>query len=167
MNAERRVRSIKKEGTMIYWIRRIAMIFACLTFFVIFFTNAGLGSPFSPEVLFAAAAKALIGAALFWLAGFIVSDILFKGVITDIETGKEDLIEGGLVQRVHLYKENSAPGGLELPYATTAAVKKSLEAKKDEPEKPVLLPHMKAPENAAKNEKEANKGNKAPPRSKA
>src|SRR5574344_1712243 len=54
---------------------------------------------------------------LFWFTGFILGDIFFKAVLTDIdEKDTNDLLEGGLVQRIHTEKEKHVPGGPEFPF---------------------------------------------------
>jgi hypothetical protein len=74
-----------------------------------------------------------------------VSDILLKGIVTSITTSKEDTTEGGLLQRLHEYNENTAPGGAELPFSVSNESRKKMEAKKVEEPQKILRPIDKMP----------------------
>jgi hypothetical protein len=86
---------------MIYWIKRIARIIAFLSFFVIFFSGIDPGDPFNTTSALLAFLKAFCGGALFWLTGFIISDIILKGAVEDIPHEAVEPLEGGLIQRIH------------------------------------------------------------------
>ena len=101
---------------MVFWIKRFATILGLLTFFVVLITNVNYSDPLNVETLLPALIKAFVGATLFWLAGIIVGDILIKNVITDIDTVKDDLIDGGILQRVYDQKVKLTPGGQNMPF---------------------------------------------------
>jgi len=105
---------------MLFWIKKFAAIVGMTAFFVLFvMTIAGYGD-FSWEAVTWALIRALTGAALFWVVGIVVADILFKGIISDMESDRNCLVEGGLVQQVHMIKEKYTPGGADLPFSGMA-----------------------------------------------
>lgn len=91
---------------MVYWIRRISKLLAFAVFFLIFFNGISYEDPFNSTFLMPAFVKAIIGAALFWVAGFIVSDIILKGIIEDIPKEDLDILEGGIIQRMKQYGDS-------------------------------------------------------------
>jgi hypothetical protein len=101
---------------MIYWIKKCASILGIAAFFVLLFTGIVSSGQFSWECFVPACARAFGGAALLWVLGIVVADILVKGIITDIEVDKECLVEGGLLQQVHAVREKNVPGGPEMPF---------------------------------------------------
>lgn len=105
---------------MKFWISKGAFILGVSVFFVILILNLAGFDPFNPEHLIPAIFKAIFGGALFWFTGFILGDIVLKGVLADFDTeDKNNLLEGGLVQRIHTEKERFVPGGPELPFTET------------------------------------------------
>jgi hypothetical protein len=94
---------------MAFWIKRAARIIGAVTFFVVFFIGLDPARPFDPQIVAVAFFKGVLGAILFWFAGFILGDIVFKGLVTDVVTGESDAIEGGLLQRIHEEKIRSDP----------------------------------------------------------
>jgi len=100
-----------------YWIKKGAFFLGVMVFFIILLTSMIGLDPMNPMHLVPAIIKAVFGGALFWFTGFILGDIVFKGVLSDIdENDKNNLLEGGLVQRIHSEKERFVPGGPELPF---------------------------------------------------
>lgn len=92
------------------------MILGCTVFFAILFISLATSiDPFGIESIAIAIIKALIGGGLFWFAGYILGDIFFKGVLTDIEIDKINYLDGGLVQRITKKHEDAQPGGPEMP----------------------------------------------------
>lgn len=86
-------------------------------FFLILIINMVGLDFFNPVYLVPALIKAFFGGALFWFTGFILGDIVFKGVLADFDIkDKNNLLEGGLVQRIHAENEKNVPGGQELPF---------------------------------------------------
>lgn len=101
---------------MIYWIRKAAMLLGYTVFFgVLFLSLASSANPFDFGTLIMCIIKALIGGGLFWFAGYILGDIMFKGVLTDIEMDKASMLEGGLIQRINEKHEDALPGGADMP----------------------------------------------------
>lgn len=101
---------------MIYWIRKTAMLLGYTVFFgVLFFNLSSRADPFNFGTLILCIIKALIGGGLFWFAGYILGDIMFKGVLTDLETEDSSMLEGGLIQRINEKNENALPGGTDMP----------------------------------------------------
>lgn len=95
---------------MVYWIKKIARISGLCVFFLIFIYCIDYKDPYSAQNAIIAALKAGLGAGLFWFLGFIIGDIIIKGIFIDLPTNKDDMIEGGLVQRLYTYQERSKPG---------------------------------------------------------
>lgn len=101
---------------MIYWIRKAAMLLGYTVFFgVLFLSLASSDNPFDFGSLIMCIIKALIGGGLFWFTGYILGDIIFKGVLTDLEVEKNNLLEGGLIQRINEKNEDALPGGPDMP----------------------------------------------------
>jgi hypothetical protein len=113
--------------SMIFWIRRSAMILSVTCFFIVLFISINPADPLNLYVLVPALAKAFFSAALFWFAGYVAGDILFKGLLTDITSSNDDLFEGGIVQRVHEQKKQMEPGGSEMPFEGTVTNERSSE----------------------------------------
>jgi hypothetical protein len=101
---------------MQFWIKRVAFILATGVFFALLLSGIAAGRSFTLETLLPALARAAGGAALFWLIGAVVADIAIKGIVADMVTGTEDMIEGGLAQRIYSVKERAVPGGPDLPF---------------------------------------------------
>lgn len=105
------------EG-MIYWIKRGARIFGGGVFFIVF-----IGMLLRPDALvlphlLTAFGYALVSGGTAWFIGIVISDIIVKGVLTDIgDLGIPALIEGGLMQRLQDMQEQLVPGGSELPFS--------------------------------------------------
>ena len=96
---------------MMYWIKRIARQLELLTFFTVFASGIDPADPFNAQIAIWACAKGCVGALLFWLLGFIIADIVIKGLVTDIRTDENDTMEGGLLQRLHDVQSNVARPG--------------------------------------------------------
>ncbi len=86
---------------MICWIKRIARILGILSFFIAFFMGIDPYDPFDVRTALNAVIKGFAGALLFWMMGFIVADIIIKGIMMSVPTEASDAIEGGLLQRLH------------------------------------------------------------------
>ncbi len=97
---------------MMYWIKRMARMLGMLTFFVVFFLGIDPEDPFNANVAAIAFFKGLAGAFLFWLLGFIIADIVVKGLVTDVPTDDNDTVEGGLLQRIHNVQSSLTPGAV-------------------------------------------------------
>jgi hypothetical protein len=110
---------------MVYWIRKCAALLGSTVFFILFFLCLAVGQAFSLHAVSTALVRALVGASLAWVAGIVIADIFLKGVLGDLDGGREALLEGGLVQRLQTMKSSSSPGGSDMPLgATTVAEKK-------------------------------------------
>jgi hypothetical protein len=94
---------------MVFWIKKTARILSIVAFFVVFFIGLDPAQPFDPQVVSLALLKGFLGAVLFWFAGFILGDIVFKGLVSGIDTSQSDAIDGGLIQRIHDEKERINP----------------------------------------------------------
>jgi hypothetical protein len=97
---------------MVHWIKRMARILAVLTFLIVFVTGLDPSQPLDPHIVTIAFFKGFLGAVLFWFAGFILGDIVLKGLITAIPTQEDDAIDGGLIQRVYNEQKRSTPAAL-------------------------------------------------------
>jgi len=101
---------------MIYWIKKAAMLLGYTVFFgVLFISLASSDDPFDFGSLIMCIIKALVGGGLFWFTGYILGDIIFKGVLTDLEVEKTGMLEGGLIQRINEKNEDALPGGPDMP----------------------------------------------------
>ena len=114
---------------MVFWIKRTARILSIITFFVVFFIGLDPAQPFDPQILALAALKGFCGAVLFWFAGFVLGDIVFKSIVSGVETTPSDKIEGGFIQRIHDEKSRMHPdtarGGTPATATKKKAVKKT------------------------------------------
>lgn len=88
---------------MRFWINRIARLLAFFVFFIVLFNGISYEDPFDMVFLMPSLIKAIIGAALFWVAGTIISDIVLKGIVEDIPNEDLDLLDGGIIQRMKQY----------------------------------------------------------------
>jgi hypothetical protein len=118
---------------MAFWIKRTARILGVVTFFVVFFIGLDPAHPFDSHIVIIAFLKGVAGAILFWFAGFILGDIVFKGLVTGVSTGEPDAIDGGLIQRIHDEKMRNDPD-VTVPKKALLAEKKK-EKKKAEAKK--------------------------------
>ncbi|MBN1603429.1 MAG: hypothetical protein JW915_17600 [Chitinispirillaceae bacterium] len=115
---------------MVFWIKKLAFIIGLITFFASMAIHFSGSDPFNLNLLLPAIIKSLLGASILWFAGFIIGDIFFKGVLTDVPLERNNLIEGGMLQRIHLKKEKSLPGGEDMPLVTAVKNEKNSEKKK-------------------------------------
>jgi hypothetical protein len=104
---------------MVFWIKKFAFIIGLITFFTTMVIHFMAPDPFNYNLLIPALIKAMLGGSLLWFTGFIIGDIFFKGVLTDIQLERNNLIEGGMIQSIHLKKEKNNPGGEEMPLTGT------------------------------------------------
>jgi hypothetical protein len=109
---------------MVFWIKRTARILGVVTFFAVFFMGLDPAHPFDFQIVTLALLKGGIGAILFWFAGFILGDIVFKGLVTGVTTSESDVIDGGLIQRIHDEKKRNDPDASEPKKPGVAAKKK-------------------------------------------
>lgn len=106
---------------MLQWIRRGTRLFAGVVFFIVLANVLLTEQSFGMETLLRGATLAFFGAVLFWFVGFVVLDIIIKGLVTDIEDNSVDtLIDGGMLQRVKEMQEQYVPGGEEMPFNSPA-----------------------------------------------
>jgi hypothetical protein len=115
---------------MVFWIKRTARILGIVTFFVVFFMGLDPAHPFDSQIVIIALLKGSVGAILFWFAGFILGDIVFKGLVTGIATSESDAIDGGLIQRIHDEKKRNDPD-VAVPEKPPVAAKKKEKKKAD------------------------------------
>ncbi|MBN1129528.1 MAG: hypothetical protein JXA71_11105 [Chitinispirillaceae bacterium] len=109
---------------MLHWIRTFAAVFGCSVFFILFFICLAGENEFSLQSIALSLVRGFIGASLAWVVGIVIADILLKGVISDIPGDREELLEGGLVQRVHDIRNAALPGGAEMPFSSVMAIGK-------------------------------------------
>lgn len=86
---------------MIYWIKKISRIVALLVFFIIFFCGIDIDDPFNGNAALVSFIKAFCGAALFWMTAFVICDIILKGAVEDIPKEEIEVLDGGIIQRIH------------------------------------------------------------------
>jgi hypothetical protein len=106
---------IEMGAKMVFWIKKFAFIVGLITFFASMMIHFSGPDPFNYNLLLPATIKALLGASILWFTGFIIGDIFFKGVLTDVPLERNNLIEGGMLQYIHLKKEKNIPGGEDMP----------------------------------------------------
>lgn len=104
---------------MIYWIKRGGRLFGWAVFYGVLIgllVRAELyDSVFLGRVLLIAIGAGIVS----WFTGIVICDIILKGILTDIDgenDAMENLIEGGILQRFQIMKEQSVPGGEEMPF---------------------------------------------------
>jgi len=96
------------------------------SFFAVFFATLDYSNIFAFETLLPSLAKATGAAILFWFIGFIVGDMVLKGIVEHVgapETEK-DRIEGGLLQRVQEMKKEQNPEARAHSEAAAASAQK-------------------------------------------
>ena len=86
---------------MVFWIKRGAMVLSCIAFFVVLVAGINSNDPFNTYGLIIASLRGLLAAFVFWLLGFVVGDIILKGVLEDLHVDRIDPLEGGVVQHFH------------------------------------------------------------------
>ena len=91
---------------MIFWIRKTAMILSLTAFFIIFFLGIDFNNLFDSHRAIIALIKAGCGALFFWIIGFVLADVVFKGILEDIDADQNDLIDGGMIQRIQHEKDH-------------------------------------------------------------
>jgi len=115
---------------MVFWIKRMARILGFVSFFVVFFIGLDPARPFDPQIVALAFFKGMLGAVLFWFAGFILGDIVFKGLVSGVATSDSDAIDGGLIQRIHDEKKRIDPDAAHPKESKKLKGKIKAEAKK-------------------------------------
>jgi hypothetical protein len=104
------------------WIKRFARILSVAAFFGVFLVGINPDDPLNTTNALWAAAKGFAAFSIFWLAGYILGDIIFKGVIETLNKEEIPAFEGGLVQRLRDEQETLDPdtGALEPKEAAKA-----------------------------------------------
>jgi len=92
---------------MAYWIKKFARIVGIISFFTIFFATLDMSNPLNIYTMTLAFIKGIAAAVLFWFAGFVIGDIVFKGVVEDVPKEEIDELEGGILQRVRQTRQES------------------------------------------------------------
>ncbi|MBN1982310.1 MAG: hypothetical protein JW795_12320 [Chitinivibrionales bacterium] len=93
---------------MLSWIRRMAKICAGFGFVILLIAGLDFNDIFDETTLVTALVKASFGAFALWFVIFIICDIIFKGVISDVSQKQFDTLDGGIAQRIwNLKKEPS------------------------------------------------------------
>lgn len=116
---------------MIRWIKRGAGIFGAVAFFAALICMLIHGGPMQLTSVAGALIVASVAGLVFWFFGAVVSDIVIKGMVTDLgDPGVDALLDGGIVQRLHTMHERLLPGGSEMPYTNVKKADKSSDNKK-------------------------------------
>lgn len=93
---------------MEHWIKRGGMLLAITVFFAIFISMLFVEDPFSLPHVLKALSYAFVAGSGCWFLGFIAGDILLKGILNDIgNMTEESIVEGGMLQRLHMMKSAS------------------------------------------------------------
>ncbi len=82
-------------------VKQVAVLVAILVFITILLVGYRFDLPLTMELLVPLLIKSCIGAALFWIGGLIIGDIIVKGIVEDIDTEKLEPLHGGFEQRIH------------------------------------------------------------------
>ena len=110
---------------MMYWIKRGARLLGIGVFFLVLTGMLVRQNAFELQSMMMAVGYAFFSGIACWFLGIVVSDIIIKGIITDIgDTGVDGLLEGGLLQRFHMMREQLVPGGSEVPFSGPVTEKK-------------------------------------------
>ena len=116
---------------MIYWIKKISRIVAFITFFIIFFCGIDPNDPFNIYNATSAFIKAFFGAVLLWLTAFVICDIILKGAVEDVPKEDVEVLDGGIIQRLHeTQSENKVIDGAEKDVTEEEKQKKKQAKKK-------------------------------------
>lgn len=91
---------------MLVWIKRSARIVAMLCFFILFFLGLDPQDVFNPDIAIISFLKAAGLSMLVWIVAFVLADMLFKGILEDIELKSLDALEEGIAQRLREEKRN-------------------------------------------------------------
>jgi hypothetical protein len=91
------------------WIKRTARILSIAVFFAVMLSGINPENPFDVQIGLWALLKGVLAGAIFWLAGYILGDIIFKGVVETVAENEIPVHEGGLVQRIREEKEKEDP----------------------------------------------------------
>ncbi|KMQ50603.1 hypothetical protein CHISP_2454 [Chitinispirillum alkaliphilum] len=94
---------------MVVWIKRISTILAGSAFFITLLISIDFSNLLDTSVMFSALIKSFFAASLFWFCGFVIADVLLKGVIDDIPNDPMNLLEGGLLQHIHNQQVQNDP----------------------------------------------------------
>lgn len=114
---------------MIIWIKRCARILAISSFFIAFFLGVDPSDPFDRTVLLTAFLKGCLGALLFWAFGFVLADIVIKGMVADVHTDKNDTFEGGVLQRLYDVQSSLTPEAEKVVQGRDSATAKAKKKK--------------------------------------
>jgi hypothetical protein len=119
---------------MIFWIKKSARILSGFVFFAIFLTAIDPAEPFDLYTLSFAAYKGLLGAFLFWLLGYVLGDIILKGLVEEVKVTKLDLVDGGLLQHISTAQQENVPQKRQPWDEREAEDSKRTDAKEEETE---------------------------------
>jgi hypothetical protein len=95
---------------MLIWIRKSARLAGMLVFFIVLFLGVDYADPFNAVRGTLALIKAFCAGAAVWLVFFIIGDIIFKGLIEDIEPRQTDVLDEGLLQHIHQERDRAKAG---------------------------------------------------------
>jgi hypothetical protein len=101
--------SKKAKPSLRQWIKTSAWILAGCAFFAVLLVSIDPSDPFNLDVTVPALLKALASALLFWLLGYIVGDVVLKGLVESVTVEEIPAYEGGLIQQVRDEKLRSDP----------------------------------------------------------
>jgi hypothetical protein len=116
---------------MLYWIKRASRLLGAAIFFMVLISLLSRpGALDYPAIVFCFAVAFTAGVVC-WFFGTVVCDIMFKGLLVDIgRVSPEELVEGGIVQRLHMKNEEFIPGGAEIPFVNEVPQKNAEPDKK-------------------------------------
>jgi hypothetical protein len=112
---------------MMYWIKRGSGLFGWAVFYGVLIGLLIRTETYDTVFLRRAVLITLGAGILSWFTGIIICDIILKGVLTDLDgenDAMENLIEGGILQRFQIMKEQSVPGGEEMPFTNVTEADK-------------------------------------------
>lgn len=114
------------------WIKRLARILSIAVFFAVLLAGINPEDPFNTTNALWALIKAVGAFSLFWLAGFILGDIILKGAVETLDKEDVPVYEGGLAQRLREQKETLDPDAKALRPKETARAFAERERKRRE-----------------------------------
>ncbi len=115
---------------MVLWIRSFARLAGLGTFFFLLAVGIDIHNPFDPSAAYTALIKGMAGGLLIWFVCFIIGDIIFKGVVEDVEEQPGDDLEGGLLQHVQNARRATFIRSSDEPETENAAKSKKSKGKK-------------------------------------
>lgn len=94
---------------MVHWIRKGAFLLASLAFFLVFIVSLDPDKIFDAVIGIQAAIKGGVAFFVFIISGYVLADIVLKGLVETINTNDIPVTQGGLAQHIRDERERMDP----------------------------------------------------------